>query len=140
LGPLGADARVLTKQLDEEADVTIRRALILSLGAFDPTQWPPSERTEVVETLQKVYLQEPDPGLHGAAEWLLRHWKQEPWLQQSDQAWAKDQAWRKQRVQRISQELDKGKDQAPPQWYITGQGQTMVVIPGPVTFWMGSPP
>ena len=27
----------------------------------------------------------------------------------------------------------------PPQWYVNGQGQTMVVIPGPVEFVMGSP-
>ena len=27
-----------------------------------------------------------------------------------------------------------------PQWYVNGQGQTMVVIPGPVEFVMGSPP
>src|ERR1019366_9162522 len=28
---------------------------------------------------------------------------------------------------------------AKPQWYVNGQGQTMVVMPGPVTFVMGSP-
>ena len=35
LSPLGADAGVIRKHLDEEADVTIRRALLLSLGEFD---------------------------------------------------------------------------------------------------------
>src|SRR5262249_50701380 len=34
-----------------------------------------------------------------------------------------------------------GQSSAPgvPQWYVTEQGQTMVVIPGPVEFMMGSP-
>ena len=34
----------------------------------------------------------------------------------------------------------KDKEKTPPQWYVNGQGQTMVVIPGPVEFMMGSPP
>ena len=34
----------------------------------------------------------------------------------------------------------KDKEKTPPQWYVNGQGQTMVVIPGPVEFVMGSPP
>ena len=34
LGPLGADAGAIVKRLDEEPDITIRRALILSLGEY----------------------------------------------------------------------------------------------------------
>ena len=33
-GPLGADAKAIVKRLDEEPDITIRRALILSLGEY----------------------------------------------------------------------------------------------------------
>ena len=36
--------------------------------------------------------------------------------------------------------MTKDKEKTPPQWYVNGQGQTMVVIPGPVEFVMGSPP
>ena len=31
-------------------------------------------------------------------------------------------------------------DRGTAHWYVNGQGQTMVVIPGPVEFLMGSPP
>ena len=41
---------------------------------------------------------------------------------------------------RHQQALAKDKEKTPPQWYVNGQGQTMVVIPGPVEFVMGSPP
>jgi formylglycine-generating enzyme required for sulfatase activity len=34
----------------------------------------------------------------------------------------------------------KDKEKTPPWWYVNGQGQTMVAIPGPVEFVMGSPP
>src|SRR5215469_14712170 len=43
------------------------------------------------------------------------------------------------RLESIRQLLTKDKEK-PPQWYVNGQGQTMVVIPGPVEFVMGSPP
>jgi formylglycine-generating enzyme required for sulfatase activity len=35
--------------------------------------------------------------------------------------------------------LAKDKEKTPPQWYVNGQGQTFVVVPGPVEFVMGSP-
>src|SRR5207249_2733546 len=41
LGPLRADVRVVAKQLDEEPDVTVRRALLLSLGEFGDREWSP---------------------------------------------------------------------------------------------------
>ena len=40
----------------------------------------------------------------------------------------------------IGKLLTKEKEKAPPQWYVNGQGQTMVVIPAWEPFVMGSPP
>ena len=80
--------------------------------------------------------QDPDPGVHGAAEWLLRQWKQQDKLKEIDEQWGQQ---REQRQQRIKEELARDKDRARPKWYVTGHGQTMVVVPGPVDFWMGSP-
>jgi formylglycine-generating enzyme required for sulfatase activity len=56
-----------------------------------------------------------------------------------DEEWAKNEPWRTQRLEHIRQELERRKDGAERQWYVNGQGQTMVVIPGPVQFKMGSP-
>jgi formylglycine-generating enzyme required for sulfatase activity len=61
------------------------------------------------------------------------------WLQQMNEEWAKDKEQREKRRQGIHQLLTKDKEKTPPQWYVNGQGQTMVVIPGPVQFRMGSP-
>jgi formylglycine-generating enzyme required for sulfatase activity len=87
--------------------------------------------------LQDIYRTASDPGLHAASEWLLRTWQQEAWLQQVNREWAKDKGQRAKRLEGIRQLLTKEK--APPQWYVNGQGQTMVVLPGPVEFVMGSP-
>jgi eukaryotic-like serine/threonine-protein kinase len=140
LGPLGADARALVKRLDEEPDLTIRRALLLSLGEFGEKEFSPAERKMVVPKLQDIYRTATDPGMHASAEWLLRTWQQEGWLKQVNEKWAKDKDQREKRLQGIHQLVAKDREKAPPQWYVNGQGQTMVVIPGPVVFDMGSPP
>jgi formylglycine-generating enzyme required for sulfatase activity len=69
----------------------------------------------------------------------LRQWKQETWLNELNEEWAKNADERLGRLDSIQKTLTKEKKQAPPQWYTTCQGQTMVVIPGPVEFTMGSP-
>jgi formylglycine-generating enzyme required for sulfatase activity len=139
-GPLGADASALLKRLDHEPDVTIRRALILSLGEFAEEPWPSAERDGLVKKLQDLYRTGEDPGLHAAAEWLLRQWKQEEWLRETNAAWAKGNvaggAWRVEGGRLIP---PRATHHPPPGWYVNSQGQTMVVIPGPVEFVMGSP-
>ena len=139
LAPLGADATAVIKHLDEEPDLTIRRALLLSLGDFSDGELPPTARTALSPKLQALYRSDADPGLHAAAEWLLRQWKQEAWLKQVNEDWAKDRKRREKCLQGIQQLAKKDKEKTPPQWYVNGQGQTMVVIPGPVEFVMGSP-
>ncbi len=56
-----------------------------------------------------------------------------------NEEWAKDKEQREKRLDGIGKMLAKEKEKTPPQWYVNGQGQTMVVIPGPVEFLMGSP-
>jgi formylglycine-generating enzyme required for sulfatase activity len=139
LGPLGADADTLVKRLGEEPDVTIQRALLLSLGEFGEKDFPPAARQALLPRLQEIYRSASDPGLHAAVEWLLRTWKQEVWLHQINEEWAKDHRQRGQRLDHIKRLLTKTKEKTAPQWYVNSQGQTMVVIPGPVQFVMGSP-
>jgi formylglycine-generating enzyme required for sulfatase activity len=139
LSPLGADAGAILKRLAEEPDITIWRALLLGLGEYGEKEFSPEARKALVPRLQEMYRTAADPGLHGAAEWLLRTWKQEAWLKQVNDEWAKDQKQRERRLEGIKRALAKEKEKTPPQWYVNGQGQTMVVNPGPVTFLMGSP-
>ena len=103
----------------------------------------PDERKLLTTKLQDLYRTAGDPGLHAAVEWLLRTWKQEAWLADGSE-WAvgqrKDDAWRMQKLKGISQECWPTSEtpKTSPQWYVNGQGQTMVVIPGPVEFVMGA--
>jgi formylglycine-generating enzyme required for sulfatase activity len=140
LGPFGADARALIKRFDAEPDVSVRRALLLSLGEFGESAISGGARRDMIARLQQTYRTADDPGLHGAVEWLLRRWGQSRWLERTDRAWAADNAQRAKRRERIRQGLASVAGAGKPQWYITGRAQTMVVLPGPGEFQMGSPP
>jgi eukaryotic-like serine/threonine-protein kinase len=139
LAPLGAKAGVIISHLDEETDLTIRRALILSLGEFSEKEFSPDARKAMLPKLQHIFLNDPDPGLHAAVEWLLKQWQHDVWLKETNDEWAKDKKYFERRLQFIKQLIIKEKEKTPRQWYVNGQGQTMVVIPGPVEFLMGLP-
>jgi formylglycine-generating enzyme required for sulfatase activity len=113
--------RLLLEPLEYESDVSVRRALLLILGRFHWSDLTAAERDALLSTLLGWYRDDPDPGLHSAIASLFRRWEQVP------------------RLQTIDKELATGKVEGDRRWYITGQGQAMVVIPRPVEFLMGSP-
>jgi hypothetical protein len=99
-----------------------RRALILSLGTYGMEGLSSGEQEPLIGKLLDLYRDDPDSGIHGAAEWILRKWGQHGKLKEVDT------------------ELRKVKDWGERRWYVNGQGQTYAVIEGPVEFRMGSPP
>jgi serine/threonine protein kinase/formylglycine-generating enzyme required for sulfatase activity len=133
----GVDPQVLIQRFDSEPDVSVRRAILLVLGDFSSDQVVARQRQEFIDRLFVLYRDDPDPGLHAAVEWLLRRWGQAPSIRHIEQTWARDKAQRDRRLEHLRKEL--ARDKPSPQWYVNGQGQTMVVIPGPVQFVMGSP-
>jgi formylglycine-generating enzyme required for sulfatase activity len=98
-----------------------RRALILSLGQYGMDCLSAGERDALITKLIDVYCTDPDAGVHGATEWTLLRWGQE------------------KKVSAISQELRRPEVPKNQRWLVNTQGQTIVVIDGPVKFQMGSP-
>jgi formylglycine-generating enzyme required for sulfatase activity len=143
--PLGADLAAIIRRIDAEPDVTIRRALILSLGEYGEKGIAAPDREALVAKLKELYRHHTDAGLHAAAEWLLRKWQEEPWLKQINDEWAKNKEERDRQLEAIKKGLAGRGAVGPaspdgwPRWFINGQGQTMVAVPGPVEFLMGSP-
>jgi formylglycine-generating enzyme required for sulfatase activity/predicted Ser/Thr protein kinase len=119
LGPAGADVRVLAARLDLEPEVSARRAIVLSLGEFGEDRLPMPERMRLIPRLEQLYRGDPDPGIHGAAGWLLRQWKQEGNLKEIDKG------------------LATGRVEGDRRWYVNRQGQAMVVVARPGEFLMG---
>ena len=138
--PLGADPQSLVDRLNVETDLSIKRALVLSLGQFDETQLSSDQRTALITKIQDIYRTDTDAGLHAATEWLLRTWGQNAWITDANAAWATNQAERTQKLKAFAEAQASGASKAAVQWYVNGQGQTMVLVPGPVEFEMGSPP
>ena len=131
LAPLGTSIRVLAKQLEEESDVSARRALILALGEFSAKDVPDDVRETLVPQLLDWYRYDPDPGVHGAIDWLLRHARQGPNPRKFD--WGEAASLR-------AADADLMKDPVGDRrWFVSKSGQTFAVIPGPVEFTMGSP-
>lgn len=127
-GLLGCDPNaILARCFDDTSDVTGRRALLLSLGEFTEKQLSPSDRTQAIDKVLSLYLSHKNPGIHGAAEYLLRRWGR------SDQivAMAKEFSTREQELR------DRGTNDER-EWYVNRQGQTFTILQADV-FEMGSP-
>ena len=143
LNPLGADPKLIVAELDRidpntkptlaqgqqfmdavlfHPETSQRRALILALGTYGTEGLSPGEREPLISKLLDLYRNDPDSGIHGAAEWTLRQWKQQ------------------EKLKELDAELSKLKDRGDRRWFVNSQGQTFAVIEGPVEFRMGSPP
>ncbi len=126
VGPGSPDPAVITtKAMDAilfHPVTSIRRALILALGTYGVDRLVPGEREPLIARLLDLYENDPDAGIHGAAEWTLQQWQQH------------------EKLKELGAELMKLKDWGERRWYVDGQGQTFAVIEGPVEFRMGSPP
>jgi formylglycine-generating enzyme required for sulfatase activity len=143
LKPLEADPETLAAELDRlpatakptpatgqqkmdailfHPETSMRRALILALGTYGTERLSPGEREPLVGKLIDLYRNDPDAGIHGAAEWTVRKWGQQEKLTEVDAQLIKQKVWSGRR------------------WFINGQGQTFAIIEGPVEFRMGSPP
>jgi formylglycine-generating enzyme required for sulfatase activity len=103
-------------------ETSARRALILALGTYGTSGLSPGEREPLIGRLLELYRHDPDAGIHGAAEWTLRQWEQS------------------EKLETIDAELSQLKDRSGRRWTVNGQGQTFVLVEGPVEFRMGSPP
>ncbi len=142
LNPLGADPKPIAAELDWidpsakptpaqgqqlmdailfHPETSQRRAQILTRGTYGTEGLSPGEREPLIGKLIDLYLNDPDAGIHGAAEWTLRQWGQQD------------------RLKELDAQLMKVKDRGERRWYVNGQGQTFAVIEGPVEFRMGSP-
>jgi formylglycine-generating enzyme required for sulfatase activity/tRNA A-37 threonylcarbamoyl transferase component Bud32 len=121
LARFGFDPAPVAERLQggAEADVSARRALILCLGQFPPESVP--DRQALAAEFLARYRADPDPGVHGNLDWLLRvRWGRAADLEAIDKELA-------------GTESPKGRD-----WYVNGQGQTYTIVRGPVEFLMGS--
>jgi formylglycine-generating enzyme required for sulfatase activity len=122
LAPVGLDSQLLTHRLDQPQPVAVRRAILLALGEYDPGQILRSQRDALLEQLATLYERDADPGVHSAAEWLVRRWGEGHRLGKLNQVLVPE-----------GMKADRG-------WYVTPEGHVLTILREPVEFVMGSPP
>ena len=120
--PAAAVGRQKMQDVLFHPDASMRRALILALGTYTAEGLSTVERVRLISKLLDLYRNDPDAGIHGAAEWTLRQWGQQMKITDVDAA------------------LRQLKDRGNRRWFVNGQGQAFAVVEGPVEFRMGSPP
>jgi formylglycine-generating enzyme required for sulfatase activity/tRNA A-37 threonylcarbamoyl transferase component Bud32 len=120
LARFGFGPAPVVERLDGERDVSARRALILCLGEFPPEAIPDADRRPLAARLLAWYRTDPDPGVHGALDWLLRRWG------------------RAEELGRVVEELSGRAAPTGRDWFVNGQGQAYTIVRGPVEFRMGS--
>jgi serine/threonine protein kinase/formylglycine-generating enzyme required for sulfatase activity len=127
LSPLAVSSQTIIERFNTEPDVTIRRALVLALGEFAETQLSGIQKQPLIEKLLAIYENEPDAGLHGAVEWLLRKWGQDKGLEAVVEKLKSDET-----------QLQTRRAAGKRQWYVNMQKQTFVILDAD-EFLMGSP-
>jgi serine/threonine protein kinase/formylglycine-generating enzyme required for sulfatase activity len=122
LRPGGTEAAAAKNGYLFHAITSRRRALILALAGYPAEALDARQRDAMVARLEGLYREDPDAGVHSAAELALRRWE-------------------------AADRLKLGPSPAPRaggpvtrRWYVNPAGQTMVVVDGPVRFRMGTPP
>jgi formylglycine-generating enzyme required for sulfatase activity len=114
---LGANHELLAARVKQEPDPASRYALILALGQFDLANMSSQQRQTLAEQLAILHRDDPEPGVHSAAGWVLRNWQQD-------------------RVA-TDVELTNAIQKQNRNWFVNSQGQTFAVVNGPVEFLMG---
>lgn len=116
LASLAVRPELISQRLRNTGSVSQRAALLRALGGLsdeDRDQLPALWRDECLDLFRSIVKTDPDAGVHSAARWALTRWHHPVVLD----------------PQPVSDR----------QWFVSGQGHTMIVFRGPVTFEMGSP-
>ncbi len=114
--------KVLIDRLPRETNPFAKRILLLALGNYESAELSVAERQTLIPSLAAICRDDPDAGIHSAAEWLLRTWSNET------------------AIETLKKSLITNRPREGKKWYVNGQGQTLAVVKGPAEFEMGASP
>lgn len=120
LSDFGVDHRSIFQLLDSP-DADVRHALVLALGMYREAVYTPTDRKALLARFADLYQNDPSGAVHAVIEWALKQW-----------SFGQDA-----RLGGIS--LPTFDNRSDRKWYVTSQGQTMMIVDRPGEFWMGSP-
>jgi formylglycine-generating enzyme required for sulfatase activity len=115
----GVSASGLVAGLSPAQAPSVRQAILMALRNYRPESISFAERTAVLDYCRRMFVTDPDAGVHAGCELLLRAWGNSAELPALES--------------RILVRTPVGN------WYMTGQGHLMVAFAHPGRFTMGSP-
>lgn len=114
------DPIVLWKECLQTTSPSVRYALLMALSEYPRETLVAKIGDDFSRSLGRLLLEDPDPGVHSASEWLLRRFKLTQGGSVAESPVIKRSAEKKR-------------------WYVDEEGHTMVIINRPGAFVMGSP-
>jgi serine/threonine protein kinase len=126
LRDFGVPPAVVLKTFEGWQDPAARQALLLALEPYRGRDLAPQMEQDLIERLTLLLTESPRQAERSVAEWLLGRWGRAEIVTEL----TRKLAGTTPRPEALSHDRD---------WYVTGQGQTMTVVNGPVTFTAGSP-
>ncbi len=115
--------RMLGRLNEPVIDPGERQALLLIWAETPRSNVTVPMQAAVLKTAGDLFLDDPDPGVHSAAELLIRRWGGGEPVTRNRQ---------RPRLRPANPDC--------PSWEVGPHGQTFAIIPGPLVFRMGSPP
>jgi serine/threonine protein kinase/formylglycine-generating enzyme required for sulfatase activity len=116
--------RVLLDRLSRPGiDPVERQALLLAGAEMRQAALAAPVRAGLIARARRLYVEDPDPGVHSAAELLLRRWGEAEIMKRAD-----------------SELLSSASSDAGRRWQLGPNGHTFAILPGPLQFRMGAPP
>ena len=129
VAPFGVAPSVFGQRLTETGrNTAILAGILHCLGTYPVDSLGSEERSQWPSYVAEIFSTDADPGVHSAAEWLLKQWNQSRLLGFAKRAAQETEA---KRLARPASDLRR--------WYITPEDHTMVVIRGG-DFTMGALP
>ncbi|MCS7467698.1 protein kinase [Stieleria sp. ICT_E10.1] len=110
IGPLGGDLESLLSRFSRDPDPSVRRALLLAMGGFPWRDVSPPTQSQAMLVAKDSFTNDPDVGIHSAAQWLLMRWGESDWLRAEIQ-----------RQSALSVDARKN-------WFVNAAGQTMAIL------------
>lgn len=111
---------ILLRNLQEAQSPAVLAFMLQSLGEIDMAQLSPTEQERCIEVVLRFFATHPHAGVHSSAEWALRRWGEDALLMS--------------RTQHLAGSKPDNRD-----WYVTQDGQTMIVFRSPIVCRLGSP-
>ena len=121
LGQLNVSPAMFVEKINSIGDISSKSSMVISLGDIELDSIDMETKDKWKSEFLEMYQKNPDAGLHGALDWLLR------------------KRWGLGKECDLVVESLKSKTVPGNKWLVNSMGQTFAILEGPITFQIGSP-